>query len=58
MTGPGGEKRMVAIASVLTMHPQLVIYDEPDANLDIRARRRLIQFLLESKITAKEKKRD
>ena len=41
----GGEKRMVAIASVLAMHPQLIIYDEPSANLDIRSRRRLIQFL-------------
>ncbi|NDJ75977.1 MAG: cobalt ECF transporter T component CbiQ [Chloroflexi bacterium] len=41
----GGEKRMVAIASVLALNPQLVIYDEPDANLDVRARRRLIEFL-------------
>ncbi|MEO1286132.1 MAG: ATP-binding cassette domain-containing protein [Chloroflexota bacterium] len=41
----GGEKRMVSIASVLAMHPGLVLYDEPDANLDMRARRRLIQFL-------------
>lgn len=47
----GGEKRMVAIASVLTMTPQLVIYDEPDANLDIRARRRLIEFLLAAEQT-------
>ncbi|MDJ0705610.1 MAG: ABC transporter ATP-binding protein [Leptolyngbyaceae cyanobacterium MO_188.B28] len=41
----GGEKRMAAIASVLAMRPQLVLYDEPSANLDIRSRRRLIQFL-------------
>jgi cobalt/nickel transport system ATP-binding protein len=41
----GGEKRMVAIASVLACGPQLIIYDEPSANLDIRSRRRLIQFL-------------
>lgn len=41
----GGEKRMVSIACVLAMHPGLVLYDEPDANLDMRARRRLIQFL-------------
>lgn len=41
----GGEKRMVAIAGVLAMHPQVVIYDEPSANLDLRARRRLINFL-------------
>lgn len=48
----GGEKRMVAIAGVLAMHPKLVIYDEPSANLDIRARRRLIQFLESSTETA------
>ena len=41
----GGEKRMVSIAGVLAMHPQLVIYDEPSASLDIRSRRRLIRFL-------------
>ncbi|MBW4654027.1 MAG: energy-coupling factor ABC transporter ATP-binding protein [Kaiparowitsia implicata GSE-PSE-MK54-09C] len=41
----GGEKRMVAIAGVIAMRPQVVIYDEPSANLDLRARRRLICFL-------------
>jgi cobalt/nickel transport system ATP-binding protein len=41
----GGEKRMVAIAGVIAMHPQVVIYDEPSANLDLRARRRLLNFL-------------
>ncbi len=41
----GGEKRMVSIAGVMAMQPQLVIYDEPSANLDIRSRRRLIEFL-------------
>ena len=39
---------MVAIAGVLAMAPQLVIYDEPNANLDIRSRRRLIRFLQRS----------
>ena len=41
----GGEKCMVAIASVLAMQPQIILYDEPSANLDLKARRRLINFL-------------
>jgi cobalt/nickel transport system ATP-binding protein len=36
---------MAAIATVLAMLPQIVLYDEPSANLDLRARRRLINFL-------------
>lgn len=44
----GGQKRMVAIAGVQAMRPKLIIYDEPSANLDIRARRRLISFMSES----------
>lgn len=47
----GGEKCMVAIASVIAMQPRLVLYDEPSANLDLRARRRLIHFLQESATT-------
>jgi len=47
----GGEKCMVAIAAVLAMLPQIVLYDEPSANLDLRARRRLIHFLNSSRET-------
>ncbi|KJS22714.1 MAG: hypothetical protein VR72_04045 [Clostridiaceae bacterium BRH_c20a] len=41
----GGEKRLVALAGVLAMEPKLVIYDEPTSNLDVRYRRKLINFL-------------
>ena len=41
----GGEKRMVSIAGVLAMRPELVIYDEPSANLGMRSRRRVINLL-------------
>jgi cobalt/nickel transport system ATP-binding protein len=47
----GGEKCMVAIASVLIMNPQIILYDEPSANLDLKARRRLINFLQSSSQT-------
>ncbi|MCT7969060.1 energy-coupling factor ABC transporter ATP-binding protein [Laspinema sp. D1] len=47
----GGQKRMVAIATVLAMQPQIILYDEPSANLDLRARRRLIHFLQTSQET-------
>ena len=40
-----GEKKMVSIATVLAMHPGLIIYDEPSAALDIRTRRRLINLM-------------
>ena len=41
----GGEKRAVAIATVLAMRPNLLVMDEPTSNLDPRARRRLIGLL-------------
>jgi cobalt/nickel transport system ATP-binding protein len=43
-----GEKRMVSVAGVLAMRPELLIYDEPSANLDLRSRRRLISLLQSS----------
>jgi len=41
----GGEKRAVAIASVLAMSPDVLVMDEPSSNLDPRSRRRLIEQL-------------
>ncbi len=41
----GGEKRAVAIASVLSMSPDILVMDEPTTGLDPRARRRLINLL-------------
>lgn len=41
----GGEKRSVAIAAILAMSPDILVMDEPNSNLDPKARRRLIRLL-------------
>lgn len=41
----GGQKRMCAIATVLSMEPAILVLDEPSANLDARSRRQLIDVL-------------
>jgi cobalt/nickel transport system ATP-binding protein len=40
-----GERRRVAIATVLAGHPSLLVLDEPSASLDPRARRELLDVL-------------
>jgi len=41
----GGEKRAAAIASILSMKPDMLIMDEPTSGLDPGSRRRLIEIL-------------
>jgi cobalt transport protein ATP-binding subunit len=40
-----GEKKRIAIATVLSMRPKILVLDEPTAGLDPRARRSLINLL-------------
>jgi len=40
-----GEKKRIAIATVLAMKPEILVLDEPSAGLDPRARRGLINLL-------------
>ena len=40
-----GEKKRVALATILSMEPQILLLDEPSAGLDPRARRELISLL-------------
>lgn len=40
-----GEKKRIAIATVLAMQPEVLVLDEPTAGLDPRARRSLIHLL-------------
>lgn len=46
-----GEKKRIAIATVLSMKPEVLVLDEPTAGLDPRARRSLINLLHELPLT-------
>jgi cobalt/nickel transport system ATP-binding protein len=46
-----GEKKRIAIATVLSMQPEVLVLDEPTAGLDPRARRTLIHLLQELPLT-------
>ena len=45
----GGQKRRVAIAGVLALQPQVIIFDEPTAGLDPRSRRDLLNLIVSLK---------
>lgn len=47
----GGEKKRIAIAGVLAMNPQVLVLDEPSAQLDPHSRRQLIELLQSLKLT-------
>ncbi len=46
-----GQKKRIAIATVLAMRPGILVLDEPSAGLDPRARRLLIELLRQLPIT-------
>lgn len=46
-----GEKKRIAIATVLSMKPEILVLDEPTAGLDPRARRNLIDYLRDLPMT-------
>jgi cobalt/nickel transport system ATP-binding protein len=46
-----GQKKRVAIATVLAMEPEILVLDEPSAGLDPRGRRQLINLLHELRLT-------
>jgi cobalt/nickel transport system ATP-binding protein len=46
-----GQRRRVAVATVLAMKPEILVLDEPSSNLDPASRRELADILRELKIT-------
>ncbi len=46
-----GERKRVAIATVLAMEPKVLVLDEPTANLDPRSRRQLLSLLRQLEVT-------
>jgi cobalt/nickel transport system ATP-binding protein len=46
-----GERRRVALATVLAMRPDILVLDEPSSNLDPQARRELAEIVLDLPVT-------
>lgn len=49
----GGEKKKVAIASVLVMDPEVLLLDEPTAGLDPRSSRALVDVIIDAEESGK-----
>jgi cobalt/nickel transport system ATP-binding protein len=43
----GGEKRLLALAGILVMEPEIILLDEPSAYLDARSKGRLAEIIRE-----------
>jgi cobalt/nickel transport system ATP-binding protein len=48
-----GEKKKISLASVLSMEPEIIVLDEPTANLDPKSRKDLIKIICKLKAEGK-----
>jgi cobalt/nickel transport system ATP-binding protein len=46
-----GQRRRVAVATVLSMQPEILVLDEPSSNLDPASRRELAEILTDLDVT-------
>ncbi len=46
-----GQRRRIAVATVLSMHPEILVLDEPSSNLDPASRRELAEILNDLDVT-------
>ncbi|MEJ2537226.1 MAG: energy-coupling factor ABC transporter ATP-binding protein, partial [Calditrichia bacterium] len=46
-----GERKLASIATVLSMDPQIIAFDEPTSNLDLAHRRKIINWLKQNNKT-------
>jgi cobalt/nickel transport system ATP-binding protein len=46
-----GERKLASIATVLSMDPAIIVFDEPTSNLDLAHRRKIITWLKKSNKT-------
>ena len=48
----GGEKRRVAIAGVMAMRPEIIVFDEPTAGLDPKGREDVMKIIFDYRLAA------
>lgn len=43
----GGQKQLIALCGVLAMEPEIIVFDEPTTQLDLRNKRKIMETIME-----------